>query len=572
MAPFLAPVVSYQFKRPDPTDLLVAEEAYGTDLFAYVLPGRYHPWWGEAMISQYNQFQGNKLYTRTIGYTVLLLLLYGLATCWHKARFWLLMLLLYGLLALGSNLTVMGQTLVPLPYSLVDEWFLLRLLRFPDRFNVILALPVAVLAGTAVQKLLAHRRQWLAGLIALLILIEYAVTLPTLPLNTPAWYSQLAQEPSSFAILSLPTHTRLQYNKHYMAYQLVHGKALVEGRIARPPRAAYAFMNSVPLLQHSLNSDKPPSVLMNVGHQLGLLAATDVRYVILHKQFLSSGELAAWRDWFFLPPFYEDEEVLVMQTAVSLPPFSHEFAPQLGLLTLNQPPEQAKAGDWLQFQAHWGSKTAVTQATDVCFNLVVTETTFLGCQPLSPTWPSHQWQANELIRAEYAVQLSPFVASGTYTLQMSLAEEGTAVSLGQINIASLPRTFTPPAPEQTADLTWHSILHLTGYDIQTNDDLTLTLHWQAQERPSTSYKLFVHVVEATTGDIITQADLIPGNWTYPTNWWETGEFVSETLLFSDLPAGEYEIWVGWYEPESGQRLVTAEGEDRVWLTAVTLNK
>ena len=571
MAPFLAPFVSYQLNRSDPTDLLVAEEAYGTDLLAFVLPGRYHPWWGEAVISQYNQFQGNKLYTRSIGYTVLLLLLHSLATLWRKSRFWLLMLLLYGLLALGSNLTVMGKTLFPLPYSLVDEWFLLRLLRFPDRFNVILALPVAILAGTAVQKLLTQRSQWLAGLIALMILIEYAVTLPTLPLNTPTWYSQLAQEPGDFAILQLPTHTRLQYNKHYMAYQLVHGKALVEGRIARPSSTAYAFMDSVPLLQHSLNSNKPPLELMNVGHQLTLLAAADVRYVILHKQFLSNGELTTWRDWLFLPPFYEDEEVLVMQTAVSLPPFSHEFIPQLGLLAVNQPPEQAKAGDWLHFQAHWGSQTAVSQAIDVCFNLVATETIFLGCQPLSPTWPSHQWQTNELVRAEYAVQLSPFVAGGPYALQMGLAGEETAVDLGPVTIAPLPRNFRPASPQQAADVTWHNLLLLTGYDVQTTSHaLTLTLHWQARERPSTSYKLFVHVAEATTGNIITQADLIPGNWTYPTNWWETGEYVCETLTFPDLPSGEYEIWLGWYEPESGQRLVTTEGEDRVWLTAVTL--
>ena len=574
IAPFLAPVINYQTNRSDPTELLVEEEAYGTDLLAHVLPGLYHPWWGKAMTSLYNNFQGNKLYTRTIGYTVLLLLIYGLINCWRQSRFWLLMLLFYWLLSLGSNLTINGIPRFALPYSLVDDWFLVRLLRFPDRFNVILLLPVAILAGFALQHFLASRRQWWGGLLAILILMEYAVTLPTLPLAAPAWYSQLAQEAGDFAIVQLPTHTRLQFNKHYMAYQLVHGKALVEGRIARPPSEAYSFMNSVPLLQHVLNNDKPPTELVNISHQLGLLAAADVRYVVLHKQFLSAGEIATWRDWFFLPPFYEDEEVVVMQTAVSPPPFIHSFTPQLGLLSINQPPNDTNAGDWLTFNTHLGSTMAVSQPIDLCFTLLNTNPIPLGCHPLSAAWPSQQWQANELIRSDYAVQMSPFLEGGTYALQMNLSEAGTAVgtplNLGQINITPLPRTFTPPATQQTADLTWNNTLNLVGYDVQTRDGLTLTLHWRAQERPSHSYKLFVHVLQAETDEIVSQADLIPGNWTYPTDWWEAGEFVSETLTFTDLPQSEYELWLGWYEPESGERLLTSEGEDRVWLTAVTL--
>jgi hypothetical protein len=361
-----------------------------------------------------------------------------------------------------------------------------------------------------------------------------------------------------------------------MAYQLVHGKALVEGRIARPPDKAYNFMRSVPLLAHAINSDEPPDERVVMTQQLRLLADANVRYVVLHKTFLSQSNIDAWRDWFFLPPIYEDEQVLVMDTAVSLPTFTHQLTPQLGLVAITEPPATAQAGDWLSFTAHWGSVTAGNDAYDLCFNLVAANTISLGCQPLATDLPSDQWQANDLVHADYAVQISPFGPAGDYALQIQLIQAGAPVgepaTIGQLAVTALERDFVPPSPAETADLTWADTIHLIGYEATTTDNtLNLTLYWQAEKRPSTSYKLFVHVVEPVTSDIIAQADLIPGNWAFPTDWWEAGQFLSEPLTFPDLPAGDYEIWLGWYEPDSGERLLTTNGEDRVRLTAVTIS-
>ena len=60
----------------------------------------------------------------------------------------------------------------------------------------------------------------------------------------------------------------------------------------------------------------------------------------------------------------------------------------------------------------------------------------------------------------------------------------------------------------------------------------------------------------TSGEIVAQADVIPRGWTYPTNWWERGEVVEDKVVLSlkEVPSGEYELYVGWYDMDTGQRL------------------
>jgi hypothetical protein len=75
-----------------------------------------------------------------------------------------------------------------------------------------------------------------------------------------------------------------------------------------------------------------------------------------------------------------------------------------------------------------------------------------------------------------------------------------------------------------------------------------------------SYKFFLHVLNSESGIVTAQEDAVPQNWTYPTNWWEADEFVADTVTVT-VPAGTYDLLLGWYEPETGERLPvqTADG-------------
>ena len=103
---------------------------------------------------------------------------------------------------------------------------------------------------------------------------------------------------------------------------------------------------------------------------------------------------------------------------------------------------------------------------------------------------------------------------------------------------------------------------LVGYDL---DDrwarpagvVALTLYWQALEVVNLPYKVFVHL--ESTGDTPTwaQADDLPACGTRPTPSWPVGQVVADRHLLElppDIPAGDYLLRVGLYEPRTAQRM------------------
>jgi hypothetical protein len=71
-----------------------------------------------------------------------------------------------------------------------------------------------------------------------------------------------------------------------------------------------------------------------------------------------------------------------------------------------------------------------------------------------------------------------------------------------------------------------------------------------------SYKVFVHLVDPSTGDLVVQDDSVPLQWMYPTDWWEAGEVVEDLieLPMVSVPSGDYLLKVGVYDQDTGMRL------------------
>ncbi len=103
---------------------------------------------------------------------------------------------------------------------------------------------------------------------------------------------------------------------------------------------------------------------------------------------------------------------------------------------------------------------------------------------------------------------------------------------------------------------WHSARAKAG------DWLYLTLEWQIRAPLSKDYKVFVHGI-APDGALAFQQDKLPLNDLLPTRTWRPDAVYRDPyaiVLPADLPAGRYTLRVGWYEPQSGQRLISPEGD------------
>ena len=593
LSPFAAPMVVAQLTRTSPEDIYIDEQTSGqTDLLAYVLPSRRHPLWGDAVLRLYDNFIVNKVYIAFLGYTTIALATYGAVKNWRRSRFWVLAVTVYVALALGPQLRINGQPYpqLPMPYRSVGDLFFIRILRQPDRFNVFLGLPVGMLVSLGVKALLGQRPfdrkpALLVSVVGLLILGEYCpVPYPTMRPVTPAWYYQLAQEPGDFAVIDLPMQLQV-FNKRYMFYQITHGKPLVEGRVSRLPREALAFLDSTPFLRELRQNNKMDPALVNVSYQLRPLVETDVRYLILHKEFpssvhrrsTSSDKLAAWQDWLTFDPCYEDRDLIVYRTEPLLGrdfDLVHDMTDDIGLIRASFTPANVTQAGLIQVDARWGSLAPPGRDYDVRLNLInaAGEAAQSLCEPLSRAWPTSRWGANEIVRSAYTMPASPFLETGTYTVTLTLADSSTGMAmgapaaLGPLHIEAPPRVFTTPRPRHPLRALWGDVILLHGYDLQlAAESLDLTLYWQAEQRMDASYKVFVHLVDPTTGDIVAQDDAVPRRWTYPTAWWERGEVVEDTisLPLHEVPPGQYHLVLGLYDEETGQRLpVYSAGGER----------
>ena len=129
---------------------------------------------------------------------------------------------------------------------------------------------------------------------------------------------------------------------------------------------------------------------------------------------------------------------------------------------------------------------------------------------------------------------------------------------------------TGEAGLQPATTAFGNVIRLAGYDtphettLAAGTVLTTTLAWEAIGQPATDYTAYVHVLDAQ-GRQVAGYDRAPAADRFPTSRWRSGDQILSTYVLDlppDLPAGEYQLWVGLYETASAGALrlpVTDDG-------------
>ncbi len=582
MAPLAMPMVLDQLTRAQPHEVLIDDSVReNTDLLAYFLPNRTLYLWGRIvpLLGETVQFTSDRV--DFIGYTTLLLALYGTMRQWPRARFWVLAAVVQVALALGPQLRVGSQLYpqVPMPYRLVGDLFMVRILRAPHRFNVYLGLPMGMLAAWGVkallqQRYLGRRPGLVLGVAGALIvgeacLVPYRIERPVIP----DWYRELAKESGRFAVLDLPMHTRA-YDKRYMLYQMTHGKPLVEGHISRNSQEAFAFLESTPYLQRLYTDNVMDPTYVDVTHQLQTLAQAGVRYLILHKGFASPERLAEWRNWLTFKPYHEDADLVVYRTR---PQVEEDFAiaqqltNEIGLIRATFSPEETTPLEAIQIGVRWASRGAPGRDYDACLGLVdaLGHVAQSDCQVLIPAWPTSKWEGNEVARSDYRLWVNPSLEQGAYTLTLSLVEHATdiragqAVDLGIVRLKAPPWIADPSGPVHPSYALFGDALQLLAYRLDQGDDqLSLTLYWRSEHSMDVDYKVFVHVADPVTAIPVAQDDAMPVQWRYPTTRWAPGEVVIDTISISlqGIRAGTYDLALGVYDPADAKRLPVIDRE------------
>lgn len=197
-----------------------------------------------------------------------------------------------------------------------------------------------------------------------------------------------------------------------------------------------------------------------------------------------------------------------------------------------------------------------------------------GKQDGRPYWdgyPTNRWPKGLVLRDGREIEVWPGTPPGSYRIAVSVYEPvsgrwlppagGGHLIIGPVE---LPRREPPPVEaldiEHPLSANLGDQVRLLGYNLESGfrpgDRIHLTLFWQALQAMDRGYTVFIHLVDEQ-GRFWGQKDNPPVDGFYPTTVWEVGEIVRDQYdlpISPDAPPGPYQIEVGMYLAETGERL------------------
>lgn len=263
-------------------------------------------------------------------------------------------------------------------------------------------------------------------------------------------------------------------------------------------------------------------------------------------------------------------QVLTITTSAEVAPLRGR--PALDLLLQEASPISVTT-EALRFDVSWQKATVTTSAYQAAFALVDEGGATRWQWParsLIEFLPVSDWPVAASLRSQWDLPLTPRTPGGPYHLNLLLSDEigrQTALPLGSVTLPGRPRQFAVPANLVTAAATFGETIQLLGHRnlpsaLQPGTTLQPELVWQALAPIETDYTLFLQVLDAANR-VVAQQDVVPLAGAAPTTTWTPGEVLPDTYNLSlppDLPPGEYRLIVGWYDPQTGQRVPTPGGD------------
>jgi len=103
----------------------------------------------------------------------------------------------------------------------------------------------------------------------------------------------------------------------------------------------------------------------------------------------------------------------------------------------------------------------------------------------------------------------------------------------------------------------------------------VTLIWRADRPTAGNWKVFIHLADAAE-TTLAQGDAYHQGGAALTTTWQPGEVIADTHLIElagDLPEGEYQLKIGFYDEETDERLPLTPGVDTyTWPKPITITR
>jgi len=265
----------------------------------------------------------------------------------------------------------------------------------------------------------------------------------------------------------------------------------------------------------------------------------------------------------------------------ALPSLMKDYCDQLVAPTLTVQEEATQfistmtwPGDWIVTDdpsvTFWAGRMIPPPLTDVSFRKIAVG---LMTEEQLIVW-TEKYQPQAIVALSGRLARAPRYldwAEEHYRLVKSYDEEARTYYLWR-------HTSPPPIQHPRQEMLGQRI-RLLGYDLhhspsKPGGQVYLILYWQALGKIEEDYTVFTHLLDSE-GRLRAQKDNPPVSGLLPTSAWEVGEIVQDRYVIPlgpELLPGEYQLEIGMYQLETGQRLEVRGGlegrGDRILLDAV----
>jgi hypothetical protein len=261
------------------------------------------------------------------------------------------------------------------------------------------------------------------------------------------------------------------------------------------------------------------------------------------------------------------------------------FAEDVELLGYDIDLTPRQPGDVIDITMYWRTWRTMGHRYISSIHLLDNAVTMWGQSDniLGGTYPHILWAPGEHVKEELTLTIAPDAPPGLHTIEFGVfrflqgeyfflpmtttgsAEPAKHIILGHVRVLD-PDHSKPPDHALNVDLGKQIRLlgfDLSGRDLYPDESLDLTLYWQATDQPSADYTVFTQII-GPDGQVWGQQDNQPQQGRYPTTYWEDQDPVLDRYrltLREGAPPGQYQLFVGMYDLQTGQRLHAIDAED-----------
>ena len=291
--------------------------------------------------------------------------------------------------------------------------------------------------------------------------------------------------------------------------------------------------------------------------------------------------------------------ITLLQLLNARPPFEPElptparFGDQLFVNGFDLP-NDVQAGETMTVRWYW--RVLATDQRELAFsNQLFDEGGRRRVHVDQPGFIPGRWPVGVTGFTAFQIDVNAATPTGAYWLRVALYDlgqqdllglpvfdaqgnqAGNDLRLGPIKVHGRPPAPStegllpsPLVPDNLLPATFADQIDLLGYDLEDRvltpgASFELKLYWTPRGRPTQDYTVFVHLLDSE-GQLRSQADSPPTSGKYPTSVWDAGEVIADFHALSlapDLPAGEYTVAIGLYDPQTGQRLPIIDQNGKV---------